>query len=244
MMPTALIVDDEPQANALIALLVETQGYSTCSAFDAAGAEQNVRTAQPDVVLLDLMLPDRSGLDVCRALTSAPETCHIPVVIVSARLADRNRTESYRAGAIEFVPKPFTPEQIFAALETAADWKAALEEPGSLGRIPLCGDDEAFHRALAQFRGHWIQTGSGGAGTFARLAEVLELARAHARAAAGPAGSQVTFRLDPPWLHLTFEHASTWADQPALRAACAGVSATGLTSDDGQLHLSCRIDSV
>jgi CheY-like chemotaxis protein len=241
MMPTALIVDDEPQANALIAMLVETRGYTTCSAYDAADAERNVRDAHPDVVLLDLMLPDRSGLEVCRALTSAPETCHIPVVIVSARLADRNRTESYRAGACEFVAKPFTPDQIFSALETAADWKAALEEPRGSGQILLDGSDDAFHRALAHLRGQMIHGNATGTDAYTRVAEVLELARAGAKPRS--ARTEMSYRLDFPWLHLSFERAGGWSGDSAFVAACTRLSSSGTSTDGEHLLLSCRIDS-
>jgi CheY-like chemotaxis protein len=152
-MPTALIVDDEPEANKLLALLVQLRGYETRSAFTGAEALELAASARPDVVLLDLMLPDLTGLDVCRALRARPETSLVPVVVVTARLAERSRAESYQAGATEFVPKPFTPDQIFGALGEAASWRRQLEEHGGSGefRCPGC-ERLSVERRLAGLR--------------------------------------------------------------------------------------------
>ena len=67
-MPTALIVEDEPEANKLLSMLVQLHGYATESAFTGSEALEKVRNHVPDVVFLDLMLPDLDGYEVCRAL--------------------------------------------------------------------------------------------------------------------------------------------------------------------------------
>src|SRR3954463_7888531 len=100
-MPTALIVEDEPEANKLLAMLVRLRGYQTDSAFTGNEALEKVRGGRPDVGFLDLMPPDLSGVEVCRAMRSDPATSLIPVVVVTARPPDRGREESYRAGASE-----------------------------------------------------------------------------------------------------------------------------------------------
>src|SRR5205807_2528884 len=114
-MPTALIVEDEPEANKLLSMLVRLRGYRTESAFTGGEALEKVDQARPDIVLLDLMLPDINGYEVCRALKARRQTHPIPVVMVTARVAAENRVESYRVGANDFVPKPYTPDQIFTA---------------------------------------------------------------------------------------------------------------------------------
>jgi CheY-like chemotaxis protein len=175
-MPTALIVDDEPAANSLLAMLVAMKGYATRSAFDAAGAEALARGERPDVLLLDLMLPDRSGLDLCRELASDPATCRIPVVVVSARLAAQGRSESFRAGACGYVPKPYTPEMIFQALGEAQAWARAVATDHHAESVPLDGDEDGFLRALARTRSRVLA--QAGAPAAALFRDALEAARA------------------------------------------------------------------
>jgi CheY-like chemotaxis protein len=152
-MPTALIVEDEPEANKLLAMLVKLRGYRTESVYDGGSALERVQAAVPDVILLDLMLPDRSGHDVCRALKASGSTLLLPVVIVTARLAAENRIESFSAGADDFVSKPYTPDQIFEALAEANAWKQHLAAPEFGCEVALDGrDDGKTLRTLAQLR--------------------------------------------------------------------------------------------
>ena len=71
------------------------------------------------MVFLDLMLPDTNGFEVCRRIKGRAETRAIPVVMVTARLAEENRARSTQVGADGFIPKPYTPGQIFDALASA-----------------------------------------------------------------------------------------------------------------------------
>lgn len=130
-MPTALIVEDEPDANKLLSLLVQLRGYRTESAFTGGEAMEKVGQARPDIIFLDLMLPDANGYDICKALKSHRQTNPIPVVVVTARVAAESRAQSYRVGATEHVPKPYTPDQIFAAMASADSWRHALDQNGS-----------------------------------------------------------------------------------------------------------------
>jgi CheY-like chemotaxis protein len=119
-MPTVLIVEDEPEANRLLSMLVQLRGYTTRSAFTGSEAIADVEGVDPpDVVFLDLMLPDTNGFEVCRQIKARPESCTIPVVMVTARLAEENRAKSALVGADGFIPKPYTPNQIFDALALA-----------------------------------------------------------------------------------------------------------------------------
>ena len=152
-MPTALIVEDEPEANKLLSMLVQLQGYATESAFTGCEALEKVRNRPPDVVFLDLMLPDLDGYEVCRALKSSGTTSQVPIVIVTARVAAENRIESFHAGADDYVAKPYTPDQIFAAL-VQSDLRAR-ESTLSLieGEVVLDGrDDGETLRQLARLR--------------------------------------------------------------------------------------------
>ena len=159
-MPTALIVEDEPQANKLLSMLVQLHGYSTESAFSGHEALEKVRTCVPDVVFLDLMLPDLDGYEVCRALKSSGTTNQVPIVIVTARLAAENRIESFHAGADDYVPKPYTPDQIFEALEQSNARKQERTAPSIEGQVVLDGrDDGETLRRLARLRGSLLARG-------------------------------------------------------------------------------------
>ena len=137
-MPTALIVEDEPAANQLLSMLVKLRGYQTDSAFSGAKAiRKGRRSHPPDIVFLDLMLPDINGYEVCKALKGERRTTAIPVVIVTARVADESRVEGFRSGASDYIPKPYTPDQIFAALSHAGTWRGRIDELADSGSLPL-----------------------------------------------------------------------------------------------------------
>ena len=141
-MPIALIVEDEPAANQLLSMLVKLRGYRIESAFTGKEALKKVEASPPDVVFLDLMLPDINGYEVCQTLRDQRATNTIPVVMVTARLADENRLEGFRSGAVEYVPKPYTPDQIFQAMTRATTWKSRIESLGNSGEFSVNIDDE------------------------------------------------------------------------------------------------------
>jgi CheY-like chemotaxis protein len=153
-MPTALIVEDEPQANKLLSMLVQLRGYTTESAFSGQEALDKVRAHVPDVVFLDLMLPDVDGYEICRTLKASGTTSQVPVVIVTARIAAENRIESFRAGADDYVPKPYTPDQIFEALDQSDALRQENAPPQIEDEVLLDGRDDGHTlRRLARLRG-------------------------------------------------------------------------------------------
>ena len=156
-MPTALIVEDEPEANKLLSMLVQLRGYRTASAYQGSEALDYVRNRVPDVVFLDLMLPDLDGFQVCRSLKSSGTTCLVPVVIVTARVAAENRIESFGVGADDFVAKPYTPDEIFHALDYSNSWKTRIDASQVEGEVVLDDRDEGDTlRNLAQLRNHML----------------------------------------------------------------------------------------
>ncbi len=136
-MPIALIVEDEPEANQLLSMLVQLRDYRTESAFTGGEALEKARRLRPDIILLDLMLPDINGHDVCRALKRSRQTNAIPVVMVTARLQAENRLQGFRGGITDYVSKPYTPDHIFAALAHAESWRRRIAEGDREGLIAL-----------------------------------------------------------------------------------------------------------
>ena len=154
-MPTALIVDDEPEANRLLSMLVTLRGYKTTSAFTGGEALDRIDRNPPDVILLDLMLPDINGFEVCEVVKANKSTTLIPVVMVTARVAAENRIESYSRGADHYVAKPYTPDELFEALDDAEDWRRRVRnlDETTGGEIPfVTSDEDETFRKLARLR--------------------------------------------------------------------------------------------
>lgn len=139
---TALIVEDEPNANSLLARLIQLKGFQTESAYTGGEALEKIRTNVPDIVFLDLMLPDIDGFQVCRAIKTDPETSLVPVVIVSAALVGANRSRGFRAGADTYVPKPYMPQDIFQVLTDVKEWRKSAEALAGRFTLDLAAGDE------------------------------------------------------------------------------------------------------
>ncbi|MCA9706206.1 MAG: response regulator transcription factor [Myxococcales bacterium] len=106
---TILIVDDEEDLAATVAYALEQEGWQTLAAHDGHTAlELARRQPAPDLVLLDLMLPDRSGTEVCRELRANPLTKGIPIVMLTARVDEIDRVVGFEVGADDYVTKPFS----------------------------------------------------------------------------------------------------------------------------------------
>lgn len=107
-----LIVDDEDDLLELMAFNLESNGFEVITAKTGAEALQLARTVKPDLILLDLMLPDIQGTEVCRALKADDETQLIPVIMVTARGEEIDRVVGFELGADDYVVKPFSPREL------------------------------------------------------------------------------------------------------------------------------------
>jgi DNA-binding response OmpR family regulator len=140
-----LIVDDERETNDLLADLVRARGLEPVQVFRGAEVQHALDTADPDVILLDLMLPDRDGFEICEQLKLNRETNLIPVLMVTALGDVKNRLRGVRVGANGYVTKPFTPPQIFAALDEALAWRREHVQKGTTGEIQFDVRSEMTH---------------------------------------------------------------------------------------------------
>lgn len=102
-----LIVDDDPTIHKLIARALPPAEYQTQSAYDATTALEGVSKNQPDLVILDLMMPRISGIEVCQQIKSDPKTKNILVLILSAKEGQDNRIKGLELGADDYISKPF-----------------------------------------------------------------------------------------------------------------------------------------
>lgn len=103
-----LVVDDEDDIRSLICLTVKKAGFETVEAETALLAVDLARAEQPDLVILDLMLPDMNGLDVCRILKGSDETKNIPIIMVTAKIKDSDVVKGLELGADDYITKPFS----------------------------------------------------------------------------------------------------------------------------------------
>ncbi len=132
---TVLIVDDERDTNDILASLVQARGFQPVQLFSGAAVAEAVRAHTPDVILLDLMLPDIDGFTVCERLKRDRETNLIPVIMVTALNDQAHRLNGVRVGANGYLAKPFTPDQLFSVMETAMAWREQHENKGTKGEI-------------------------------------------------------------------------------------------------------------
>lgn len=109
--PLALICDDEPQLRELMRVALGGR-YATVEAEDAEEALEMARRERPTVILIDLMLPGRSGIDLLQDLRGEEGLGDVPIVVVSAWADDERRREAEEAGADAFVSKPFDPDEL------------------------------------------------------------------------------------------------------------------------------------
>jgi DNA-binding response OmpR family regulator len=141
-----LVVDDEPAVTDLLAYNLRKANYDVLTAANGREALEQARQAGPDLILLDLMLPEIDGLDVCRELR---KTSNIPIIMITARSEEIDRVVGLELGADDYVPKPFSMRELLArikaVLRRAAQPAPQLAETATTLRGPgkLCLEAES-----------------------------------------------------------------------------------------------------
>lgn len=141
-MGTALIVEDHPDQAQLVAKQLRLRNYEPIVAGTGATGLELARTLRPDVIVLDLMLPDINGFDVCRRLRSDRETMLTPVVMLTALSDMDNRIQGFRVGANAYVTKPYGIDELLGAIARVREWRNELEEGDVHGEIHVELDSE------------------------------------------------------------------------------------------------------
>jgi two-component system phosphate regulon response regulator PhoB len=148
-----VVVEDEPDIATFLRDALRREGFRASAAFDAQEALELLRREPADLVILDLMLPDMSGLEVLKQLKRHEETAFARVIVVSARSEELDRVLAFEFGADDYVTKPFSPRELMlrvkAVLQRA---QAASDKPGeSIGAGPIV-IDTAMHEARVDGR--------------------------------------------------------------------------------------------
>jgi two-component system, OmpR family, alkaline phosphatase synthesis response regulator PhoP len=112
-----LIVEDEQDILQLVKLYLEKEGFRTTTAVNGAEALKKVKEDKPDLIVLDLMLPELDGLEVCKRLRSVPETAMLPIIMLTAKAEESDTIIGLELGADDYVAKPFSPKALVARIK-------------------------------------------------------------------------------------------------------------------------------
>lgn len=112
-----LVVDDEPDAVDLIAFNLKNAEYRVATAADGAEAIRKARSFSPDLIVLDLMLPQIDGLEVCKLLRKDPQTSSVPIIMLTAKAAEIDRVLGLEMGANDYLTKPFSPRELLLRIK-------------------------------------------------------------------------------------------------------------------------------
>ena len=117
-MYTILVIDDNPTIRKVLTNILKTEKYKVLTSVHAAEGVTAAVRERPDLILLDVVLPDENGIDVCARLKSMPETKHIPVILMTGEAIDvDNKIEGIEGGAEDYITKPFMPEEVLARVK-------------------------------------------------------------------------------------------------------------------------------
>jgi two-component system phosphate regulon response regulator PhoB len=126
--PRILVVDDEPDAVELIEFNLKANGYEVVTAADGEEALQKARTIMPNLIILDIMLPEVDGMEVCKILRRDQRTSAIPVIMLTAKAAEIDRVLGLELGADDYVTKPFSPRELALRVKRLLRTGAVPEE--------------------------------------------------------------------------------------------------------------------
>lgn len=125
---TLLIIDDAPDVHALIRTRLAEDCYQIRSAYDAEAGAALARALMPDVILLDIDLPGDDGFAACQALKEDPQTRRIPVIFLTASKGLETKVQGLELGAVDFVTKPFEPDELRARVRASLRTKYMIDE--------------------------------------------------------------------------------------------------------------------
>lgn len=142
---TVLIVDDEAAIREMIAVALQMAGYRCLEASNAQSAHAIVVDHQPDIILLDWMMPDVSGIELARRLKRETAYADIPIIMLTARSEEDNKIQGLEAGADDYITKPFSPRELIARLKAVLrrTATAGIDEPIEVEGLRL---DPSSHR--------------------------------------------------------------------------------------------------
>ncbi len=149
-MKKILLIEDDSDLYSLLKYNLEKEGFAMAGAQTGKGALELCRRERPDLILLDIMLPDSDGLDICKGIRGHPDLAHIPVIFLTARASEADRIVGLELGANDYIVKPFFIRELIARIKTQFRGQAAppklirsgaIELDRSSCRVRLNGDE-------------------------------------------------------------------------------------------------------
>jgi DNA-binding response OmpR family regulator len=150
-----LVVDDEPEAVELLEFNLRTAGFDVLTATDGGEALKKAHAAVPNLIILDLMLPEIDGLEVCKVLRRDPKTSGLPIIMVTAKAAEIDRILGLELGADDYVTKPFSPRELILRVKKLLQRGQKTSEQDSALRFGDLVIDTPRH--LVSWRGKGIE---------------------------------------------------------------------------------------
>jgi two-component system phosphate regulon response regulator PhoB len=143
-----LVVDDEPDALEVLGFKLKEAGFLPVFAADGLKALAAVKAERPDLIVLDLMLPEIDGTEVCKILRRDPATAEIPILMLTAKAAEMDRVLGLELGADDYVTKPYSPRELVLRIRKLLKRIQAADEAGEHFRIGPVEIDVPRHAAL------------------------------------------------------------------------------------------------
>ena len=155
-----LIVDDEEDIVELLAYNLEREGYQIAKAYDGHQALKYIRENQPDLVILDLMLPGVNGFEICRLIRKKPETEGMPIIMLTAKTDSVDKIMGLEIGADDYMTKPFNVRELLARVRSVLRrWEAPANPENSVDKISLPGLEVNFRTYEVTAEGEKIDLG-------------------------------------------------------------------------------------
>ena len=134
MTKTILVVDDDPDTLTLIGLTLQRGGFKVIKAQGGQQALNLLTHNRPDLVILDVMMPQMDGYEVCREIKADPRTADLPIVMLTAKAQTQSQLDGFRAGAIDYITKPVHPKDLVARIQTVLA-RAQSSTPANGARV-------------------------------------------------------------------------------------------------------------
>ena len=146
--PTILIVEDESAVREMLHFALQQHDMNVQEAVETVTAEQLIAQTPPDLILLDWMLPGKSGVEFARQLKCKPETANIPIIMLTARGEEDDKVQGLESGADDYITKPFSPRELIARIRAILRRTVSIEHAEKI-EIKGLSLDSATHRVLA-----------------------------------------------------------------------------------------------
>jgi DNA-binding response OmpR family regulator len=158
-MPKVLIIEDDREINELLVEYVRIEHFTDLSALDGRTGLAAARNELPDAIVLDAMLPDVDGFEVCQQLSMHRATAGIPVIMLTCMNQECDRLRGFASGAFRYMNKPFLPDDLISQLQAAFEWKSGLAGRPPRGRFDILANNRepallAIHELTADLFAH------------------------------------------------------------------------------------------